>query len=79
MNELARARRSSIIVGRSLGVFLVSAAACVQASAPRARRNRVPRLTLVVYPPSTPGARTPQGGAFAAVGAAFMWDRRPNM
>jgi hypothetical protein len=35
-------------------------------------------VTLVVYPPSTTGARTPQGGAFAAVGGAFMWDRRPN-
>ena len=35
-------------------------------------------VTLVVYPPSTPAARTPQGGAFASVGGAFMWDRRPN-
>ncbi len=35
-------------------------------------------VTLVVYPPSRAGARTPQGGAFAAVGGAFMWDRRPN-
>jgi hypothetical protein len=35
-------------------------------------------VTLVVYPRSTPGARTPQTAAFTVPAGAFMWDRRPN-
>jgi hypothetical protein len=35
-------------------------------------------VTLVVYPPSTAGARTPQTSAFLVPGGAFMWDRRLN-
>jgi hypothetical protein len=34
-------------------------------------------VTLVVYPPSTPGARTPQTTAFQVPAGSFMWDRRP--
>ncbi|MEP6834803.1 MAG: DUF4397 domain-containing protein [Gemmatimonas sp.] len=34
-------------------------------------------VTLVVYPPSTVGARTPQTPAFAVPAGAFVWDRRP--
>lgn len=35
-------------------------------------------VTLVVFPRSTAGARTPQTSAFAVPAGAFMWDRRPN-
>ena len=34
-------------------------------------------VTLVVYPPSTVGARTPQTAAFLVPAGAYMWDRRP--
>lgn len=34
-------------------------------------------VTLVVYPQSTVGARTPQTAAFLVPAGAFMWDRRP--
>ena len=34
-------------------------------------------VTLVVYPRSTAGARTPQTAAFNVPAGAFMWDRRP--
>lgn len=34
-------------------------------------------VTLVVYPRSTAGARTPQTAPFAVPAGAFMWDRRP--
>jgi hypothetical protein len=34
-------------------------------------------VTLVVYPRSTPGARTPQTTAFQVPAGSFMWDRRP--
>lgn len=34
-------------------------------------------VTLVVYPASTVGARTPQTAAFLVPAGAFMWDRRP--
>jgi len=34
-------------------------------------------VTLVVYPRSTAGARTPQTTAFQVPAGAFMWDRRP--
>ena len=34
-------------------------------------------VTLIVYPPSTTGARTPQTAAFLKAGGAFVWDRRP--
>ena len=34
-------------------------------------------LTLVVFPRSTAGARTPQTAAFLIPAGAFMWDRRP--
>lgn len=34
-------------------------------------------VTLVVFPASTAGARTPQTAAFQVPAGAFMWDRRP--
>jgi hypothetical protein len=34
-------------------------------------------ITLVVYPRSTAGSRTPQTAAFAVPAGAFVWDRRP--
>jgi hypothetical protein len=34
-------------------------------------------VTLVVYPRSTAGARTPQTAAFAVPAGSFMWDKRP--
>ncbi|MEA3245509.1 MAG: DUF4397 domain-containing protein [Gemmatimonadota bacterium] len=34
-------------------------------------------VTLVVFPRSTAGARTPQATAFQVPAGAFMWDRRP--
>lgn len=34
-------------------------------------------VTLIVFPRSTPGARTPQTAAFAVPAGAFVWDRRP--
>jgi hypothetical protein len=34
-------------------------------------------VTLVVYPRSTPGARTPQSSAFQVPAGVNMWDRRP--
>ena len=34
-------------------------------------------VTLVVYPRSTAGARTPQTSAFAVPAGSFMWDKRP--
>jgi len=34
-------------------------------------------VTLVVFPPSAPGARTPQTSAFLTSAGGFMWDRRP--
>jgi hypothetical protein len=34
-------------------------------------------VSLVVFPRSTAGARTPQTSAFAVPAGAFMWDRRP--
>ncbi|PHX97183.1 MAG: hypothetical protein CK531_04980 [Gemmatimonadetes bacterium] len=34
-------------------------------------------VTLVVFPQSTVGARTPQAAAFLVPAGAFMWDRRP--
>ena len=34
-------------------------------------------VTLVVYPRSTAGSRTPQTAAFQVPAGAFMWDRRP--
>lgn len=34
-------------------------------------------VTLVVFPPSTVGARTPQTAAFLVPAGAFIWDRRP--
>lgn len=34
-------------------------------------------VTLVVYPRSTAGARTPQTSAFQVPAGSFMWDRRP--
>ena len=34
-------------------------------------------VTLVVYPRSTVGARTPQTAAFLVPAGVFMWDRRP--
>jgi hypothetical protein len=34
-------------------------------------------VTLVVYPRSTVGARTPQTAAFQIPAGSFMWDRRP--
>lgn len=34
-------------------------------------------VTLVVFPPSVTGARTPQTAAFLLPAGAFMWDRRP--
>ncbi|MEP6763542.1 MAG: DUF4397 domain-containing protein [Gemmatimonadaceae bacterium] len=35
-------------------------------------------VTLVVYPRSTVGARTPQTAAFLVPGGSFIWDRRPT-
>lgn len=34
-------------------------------------------VTLIVFPPSTTGARTPQTAAFKVPASSFMWDRRP--
>lgn len=34
-------------------------------------------ISLIVYPASTPGARTPQTAAFQVPAGAFVWDRRP--
>jgi len=34
-------------------------------------------VTLIVFPPSTPGARVPQTAAFQVPAGAFVWDRRP--
>jgi hypothetical protein len=34
-------------------------------------------VTLIVFPRSTAGARTPQAAAFAVPAGAFVWDRRP--
>jgi hypothetical protein len=34
-------------------------------------------VTLIVFPPSTVGARTPQTAAFLVPGGSFVWDRRP--
>jgi len=34
-------------------------------------------VTLVVYPRSTAGARTPQTAAFLVPAGSFMWDKRP--
>ncbi len=34
-------------------------------------------VTLVVYPRSTAGSRTPQTAAFQVPAGSFMWDRRP--
>ena len=34
-------------------------------------------VSLVVYPRSTAGARTPQTAAFAVPAGSFIWDRRP--
>lgn len=34
-------------------------------------------ITLVVYPRSTAGSRTPQVAAFQVPAGSFMWDRRP--
>lgn len=34
-------------------------------------------VTLVVFPRSTAGARTPQGAAFQIPAGSFIWDRRP--
>jgi hypothetical protein len=34
-------------------------------------------VTLIVFPRSTAGAKTPQTSAFAVPGGSFMWDRRP--
>jgi hypothetical protein len=34
-------------------------------------------VTLIVYPRSTAGARTPQTSAFAVPAGSFMWDKRP--
>jgi len=34
-------------------------------------------VTLVVYPRSTAGSRTPQTAAFAVPAGSFMWDKRP--
>ncbi len=34
-------------------------------------------VTLVVFPASTPGARTPQTAAFLVPAGSFQWDRRP--
>jgi len=34
-------------------------------------------LTLVVFPASSAGARTPQSAAFLVPAGSFMWDRRP--
>lgn len=34
-------------------------------------------VTLLVFPPSTVGARTPQAAAFLVPAGAFIWDRRP--
>ena len=34
-------------------------------------------VTLVVFPRSTAGARTPQTAAFLVPAGSFMWDRRP--
>lgn len=34
-------------------------------------------ISLVVFPRSTAGTRTPQTTAFQSPGGAFMWDRRP--
>ncbi|GDX86296.1 hypothetical protein LBMAG44_02090 [Gemmatimonadota bacterium] len=34
-------------------------------------------VTLVVFPRSTAGARTPQTAAFMVPSGSFMWDRRP--
>jgi hypothetical protein len=34
-------------------------------------------VTLIVFPRSTAGARTPQTPAFAVPAGTFMWDRRP--
>jgi hypothetical protein len=36
-------------------------------------------ITLVVYPRSTAGARTPQTAAFQVPAGSFMWDRRPAL
>jgi hypothetical protein len=36
-------------------------------------------VTLVVYPRSTAGARTPQTAAFLVPAGSFMWDRRPAL
>jgi hypothetical protein len=35
-------------------------------------------VTLVVFPRSTAGARTPQTAAFQVPAGSFMWDRRPG-
>jgi hypothetical protein len=34
-------------------------------------------VTLIVFPPSTVGAKTPQTTAFLSPAGTFMWDRRP--
>lgn len=34
-------------------------------------------ISLIVFPASTPGARTPQAAAFQVPAGAFVWDRRP--
>lgn len=34
-------------------------------------------VTLIVFPRSVPGTRTPQGAAYTVPGHAFVWDRRP--
>lgn len=34
-------------------------------------------VTLIVFPRSTAGARTPQSSAFAVPAGSFMWDKRP--
>lgn len=41
--------------------------------------TRVPgsAVSLIVFPASTPGARTPQTAAFLVPAGAFVWDRRP--
>jgi uncharacterized protein DUF4397 len=34
-------------------------------------------VTLIVFPPSVSGSKTPQTSAFKVPAASFMWDRRP--
>jgi len=36
-------------------------------------------VTLIVFPRSTAGARTPQGASFLVPAGAFTWDRRPRV